>query len=363
MARATVERVALRMAAVAALALAAALGAGAAGAQAAATPPAAASPAASAPPLGPVAPWVPPDVPQGSGPWPALMEMTPALPQHTLYRPARLDLLGATRLPLVVWANGACVNVGNRFRPYLTEIASHGYLVVALGPIGPREVEAATSGSAWRGAPAPGSPAARAIAEGRMPAPGTTRTPPPETSPQQMVEAIDWALAENTRAGSPLAGRIDTGAIAVMGQSCGGVQAIAAALDRRVKTLGVWNSGLFSDDTRPLAIAGAAVTKASLKSLHTSALYVTGEPSEVAFKNADDDVDRIDGVPVVRAWLEGTGHSGTYRERDGGAYAAVAVAWLQWQLRADVRAAAMFQGADCYLCRNPRWHVRRKKID
>lgn len=326
------------------------------------TPPPSAAPAASAPPLGPPAVWVPNDTPQGSGPWPAVMEMHPALPQHTLYRPARLDLLGATRLPLVVWANGACVNVGNRFRPFLSEIASHGYLVLALGPIGPREVESLQSGSAYRGAPAPGSPAARAIAEGRMPAPGSTRTPPPETSPQQMIDAIDWALAENGRAGSALAGRIDTGAVAVMGQSCGGVQAIAAARDRRVRTLGVWNSGLFSDDTRPLAIAGADVTKASLKTLHTSAIYVTGEPSEVAFRNADDDVDRLE-VPVFRAWLEGTGHSGTYRERNGGDYAPVAVAWLNWQLRGDLRAAATFTGADCYLCRNPRWHVRKKRID
>jgi len=336
-----------------------AIAAGSAAAQANAAAP-------SSPPPAPVAyaaPWVPNDTPQGSGPWPALMEPVPALPHHTLYRPARLDLLGTTRLPVVVWANGACVNVGNRFRPFLTEIASHGYLVLALGAIGPREVESATSGSTWRGPPAPGSPAARAIAEGRMPAPGSTRTPPPETSPQQMIEAIDWAVAESTRGGSALAGRIDASAVAVMGQSCGGIQAIAAARDRRVKTLGVWNSGLFSDDSRPLAIAGADVTKAALQSLHTSTIYVTGEPSEVAFRNADDDFDRIGGVPVFRAWLDGTGHSGTYRESNGGAYAPVAVAWLNWQLRGDVRAAPMFQGPDCDLCRNPRWHVRKKRID
>ena len=342
------------------LAAAALLAAGLAAAQTPPLPPVA---AASAPPLGAPAVWVPPETPQGSGAWPAVMEQHPALPQHTLYRPQRLDLLGDAKLPLVVWANGACVNVGNRFRPFLTEIASHGYLVLALGPIGPREVEVLSSGSAFRGQPAPGSPAARAAAEGRLPAPGTTRTPPPETSPQQMIEAIDWALAEQQRSGSPLAGRIDTAAIAVMGQSCGGVQAIAAARDRRVKTLGVWNSGLFSDDTRPLAIAGADVTTAVLPTLHTPALYVTGEPSEVAFRNADDDVDRIERVPVFRAWLEGTGHSGTYREALGGAYAPVAVAWLNWQLKGDARAAAHFRGADCYLCRNPRWHVRKKRID
>lgn len=318
---------------------------------------------APAPAPGPAAAWVPNDTPQGTGPWPAVMEMNSALPQHTLYRPARLDLLAATKLPVLVWANGACVNVGNRFRPFLTEIASHGYLVLALGPIGPVEVETAVRGSAYRGPPAPGSPAARLAAEGRMPVTGSTRTPPPETSPQQMIEAIDWAVAEAARSGSEFAGRVDTRAVAVMGQSCGGVQAIAAARDRRVVTLGVWNSGLFPDDSRSLAIAGADVTKAALPTLHTSAIYVTGEPGEVAFENADDDVARIDRVPVFRAWLEGTGHSGTYREAGGGAYAPVAVAWLNWQLRGDVRAGAMFSGVDCYLCRNPRWHVKKKRID
>lgn len=344
--------------------LACALLCGAALAQPAApTPPAAPASAPAAPDPGTPAPWVPADTPLGHGPWPALMQPPEGLPSHTLYRPARLDLLGEHKLPIVAWANGACINQGNRFRPFLTEIASHGYLVLATGPIGPREVETATSGSAVRGAPAAGSPAAAALARGETFAPGVGSSRPSDTTPAQMIQAIDWAIAENSRPGSPLAGRIDTRAIAVMGQSCGGLQAIDAARDKRVKTLGVWNSGIFSDDSRPLAIAAAQVTKATLAQLHTPALYITGEPSEVAFKNADDDVDRIHSVPVFRAWLQGTGHSGTYRQQLGGDYAPVAVAWLDWQLKASARAAAHFQGADCYLCRNPRWTVRKKRID
>lgn len=314
------------------------------------------------PPVGPPAVWVPNDTPQGTGPWPAVMEPAPGLPTHTLYRPARLDTLGNTRLPIVVWANGACVNVGNRFRPFLTEIASHGYLVLALGPIGPKEAEAGQGSSNFRGPPAAGSPAALAAARGEVPAPNAGSSRPSDTYPAQMLHAVDWAQAEASRAGSALAGRIDTQAVAVMGQSCDGIQALDAARDKRVKTVGVWNSGLFSDDSRPLAIAGANITKATLKTLHTPAIYITGVPTEVAFKNADDDVDRINTVPVFRAWLEGTGHSGTYREANGGAYSPVAVAWLNWQLKGDTRAALHFKGVDCHLCRNPRWHVRQKGL-
>ena len=73
----------------------------------------------------------------GTGAFPALMEADPGLPTHIVYRPKDLSTLGATRLPIVVWGNGACVNVGNAFRHFLTEIASHGYLAIAIGPMGP----------------------------------------------------------------------------------------------------------------------------------------------------------------------------------------------------------------------------------
>src|SRR6185312_3939166 len=52
--------------------------------------------------------------PIGSGPHPAIMEVDPGLPTHTLYRPA--DLAAGGRLPVVVWGNGACWNAGNSFR-------------------------------------------------------------------------------------------------------------------------------------------------------------------------------------------------------------------------------------------------------
>jgi len=71
--------------------------------------------------------------PIGSGPYPAIMEAAPGLPTHTLYRPANLGSAG--KLPVVAWGNGACLNVGNGFRWFLSDIASYGYLVIAVGPI------------------------------------------------------------------------------------------------------------------------------------------------------------------------------------------------------------------------------------
>src|SRR5579884_3565253 len=77
----------------------------------------------------------PPRPTTGSGPYKAVMEMDAGLPDHTIYRPDNLSALNGANLPLVVWGNGACVNAGNSFSNFLTDISSYGFLVVALGPI------------------------------------------------------------------------------------------------------------------------------------------------------------------------------------------------------------------------------------
>lgn len=299
---------------------------------------------------------VPADTPQGSGPYPAIMLREATLPTHTVYRPA--DLAGAGKLPIVAWGNGACVNVGNMFRYFLTEIASHGFIAIAIGPIGTPQAETHRGGYLELGAPAAGSPAADpAAAKGDAAFP-----PPPGTTAAQLTAAIDWAIAENRRAGSPYYGRLDTDRIAVMGQSCGGLQASAAARDPRVSALGVWNSGLFPDAEVARKMAAADAPKSLLPTLKIASIYVTGDTSDQAYPNADDDFARIGG-PSLRLWREGGGHGGTYGDANGGAYAPVAVAFLKWRLQGDRQAARQFTGPDCGLCKQPAWHLRSKNID
>src|SRR5690349_15092472 len=69
---------------------------------------------AQAPSPGTAPPEVPANTPLGSGPDPAIMQVDPGLPTHTLYRPE--DLAAAGKMPVVVWGNGACWNAGNSFR-------------------------------------------------------------------------------------------------------------------------------------------------------------------------------------------------------------------------------------------------------
>ncbi len=287
----------------------------------------------------------PATVPMGTGPYKAVMQADPSLPTHTLYRPA--DLAAAPgKLPIVAWGEGACANEGNRFRWFLSEIASHGYLVIATGPIGPASVET------WRETPPP--------APGAPPPTLPTNLPPPPTHSSQLVDAIDWALAQNNRPDSAFYRRLDAGKIAVMGMSCGGVQAIEVSADPRVTTTVVMNSGLLPDKTT--MGGGRVLTKDDLKLIHAPVAYISGDASDIAFTNGGDDFSRLEHVPALRAYRRGTTHAGTYGEANGGDFGKVATAWLAWRLKGDAAAGRMFLGADCGLCKDPHWVVERKNL-
>jgi dienelactone hydrolase len=284
-----------------------------------------------------------PDTP-GSGRYPALKEMDPSLPDHVVYRPADLSKLAGGKLGVIAWGNGGCSADGAGARLHLEEIASHGYLAIASGTI--------LSG--------PGAPASLAeSAPPAAPAGAQSRPaiPPPATKSSSLREAIDWALAENARAGSPYFHRIDPTWIAVSGWSCGGLQALEIGADPRVRTVVIHNSGIFSAGANP--IPGMGISKSDLQKLHTSVIYILGGPTDIAYVNGMDDFKTINTVPVMVANLD-VGHGGTFLQPNGGRAASVAVSWLDWQLKGDPEAAKRFTGDDCGLCKNPEWTVQKK---
>lgn len=280
-----------------------------------------------------------PDTP-GDGPYAALMEVDPAIPGHLVYRPADLSRVPAGKLGVLIWGNGACADDGASARLQLAQIASHGYLVVAAGK--------------WRSGPNAKEPKAapRApSADGIMPA--------PPTSADDLRKALDWAVAENSRAGGRYAGRIDQDAIAVAGFSCGGVQALEIAGDPRIDTVIVQNSGIFKDAS--MSIAGMTLPKSALSTLHTPVLYLLGGPTDIAYENGMDDFARIDHVPAAMINLP-VGHGGTYNEPLGGKAARIVIDWLNWQLRDDAAAKQQFIGTDCGLCDDADVTLERKNL-
>ncbi len=297
---------------------------------------------------------LPASTPLGTGSLKAIMEADAALAKHTVYRPNDMNAIGSAKLPILAWGNGACAADGNAFRLFLTEIASHGYLVIANGPIGPDRAQFPPTMPANRGATATKPNPATAAP------PVISSTPPTTTA--QLIEAVDWAIKENSRKGSRYFGKLDTAKIAVAGMSCGGVQAIEASVDPRVKTTIVANSGLMTVPTT-MSGSGKPVPKESLKLMHAPVLYMSGDESDIAYGNANDDFEKINHIPVFRAFEKGIGHGGTYHDPNGGAFGKVALAWLDWQLKGNKTAAKMFRGTKCSLCSDSQWVTRKKKID
>jgi hypothetical protein len=279
-----------------------------------------------------------PDTP-GSGAFPAIKELDAGLPDHVIYRPKSLASLGTQKLGVYVFGNGGCTDDGASARLHLLEVASHGYLAIAPGGIfnGPGKTD--------RPAPPPVSDPA---------------TAPARTRPTQLKEAIDWALKENARTGGPYFGRIDPGAVAISGYSCGGIQALLNAKDPRVATVVIMNSGFFVDG--PTRMAGIEATKDTLADLHSPTLYILGGPTDIAYANGMDDFARINQVPVAVANID-TGHGGTYWEPNGGAAAQVAVRWLDWRLRGNAEAGRTFMGTACGLCTDSTWTFQSKGFD
>jgi len=271
----------------------------------------------------------------GTGPYPAMKEEVPSLPDQVIYHPRDLDGMNGLKLGVVAWGNGGCSFDGASSRFHLLELASHGYLVVAGGRI--------LSG--------PGAHEPEPVAEGE---------PPRRTSHTSLRQAVDWALAENENPASPFHGRIDPEQIAFSGFSCGGVQVNHNAGDPRVKTLVMHNTGILINPMPvDIPVGDMDLGKEALADIHTPLIYILGGETDIAYENGMDDYKRLNHVPVAVANID-RGHGGTFLEANGGAAAQVAVNWLNWQLRGDRKAALYFIGANCGLCQDPDWTLERK---
>jgi dienelactone hydrolase len=296
------------------------------------------------------APRLAPETPIGTGAHKAVMATDAALPAHVLYYPA--DLKADGKLPLVAWGNGACINAGNRFRIFLTEIASHGYVVAANGVMANPELEVGPQENPKIRKPGDPPPAPPPAPDPKAPqrAPGTTTA-------AQLIESLDWATKANADPKSPFHNHIDLTKIAVMGQSCGGVQALDVAGDPRITTLMIWNSGVGM-------IPSATPSQQRLDAIHSPIAFIHGDPDhDIAYPASAANAQALTQVPVFEGWQDGMTHLGTYGAKDGGFFAKIAVDWLDWRLKGDAAAAKMFKGADCTLCMARSWHIVKKAID
>jgi hypothetical protein len=294
---------------------------------------------------------------QTNGPY-KVQEMTePSLARHTVYRPIDLKAL-KEKLPIVVFGNGGCSMIGNAFETYLTEIASYGFLVIASGPIQPAF-------------PPEGRPSANGTTLGQPSDAVVGALSPERSKTSYLFEAIGWAVAQNKDPKSPYYGKIAADMIAVSGQSCGALEALEAAVDPRVKTAIIFNSGIMRGVPPEFSMKGpdgktvsvvVPGTEETLKKLHTPVIYLIGGEKDIAYKNSEIDYQQIEGIPLFNANLGNVGHNGSLSKPFGGKMAQAARLWLQWQLKSDQEAAKAFVGPDCTLCKDPEWVVKKKNM-
>jgi dienelactone hydrolase len=259
------------------------------------------------------------------GPYAATSEPAFGSPGHVVFRPTDLAAFPADdTLPVMVWGNGGCASNVGAFAGFVTTIASHGFLVVST---------AALEGAA---------PGARATAD-------------------NLRAAIDWAQAENKRAGAPLEGKIAIDRIAVMGTSCGGFLAVGLGADPRVDTIGSFNSGV--SPPNPDGSAGPFPTTAALADLHGPVLLLNGGEPDFMTDESAANYEAIGNVPVFYGARDNAGHAATFFHEGGGEFANVTSRWLMWILKDDQDAGAMFAGEACGLCTNPNWDTKSKGFE
>ena len=245
-------------------------------------------------------------------------------PGHVVVRPANLDAFPKKdTLPVIAWGNGGCAIDSKAFMGFMQTVASHGFLVIGTAAI-----------------------------EG---------APRRQANKDDLRAAIDWADKENKRDGSPLKGKIATGKMAAMGSSCGGFLSIEVGADPRIKTIGVFNSGVMKLDPKnppPFPIPDVAL----LAKLHGPVLLVNGYKTDFMMETSKSTYDALGKKPAFYGSRHGAGHSATFFHPGGGEFANVAWSWAAWQLKGDKKAGAMFAGKDCGLCKNSNWDVEAKGL-
>ena len=327
----------------------------------------------------------------GSGPYKAIMMEESSLATHTIFRPQDISKFGkGNLLPVLVWGNGGCANSPSGHVNFLNDVASQGFLIVAIGPSNYQQQEAPRPGQTgdvprmggqgggmpqmgggFPGGMGGGMPQMGGGQGGGMPRMGMGGGMPggmgggmPQMGgggmsmgdPTGLKQALEWAIAQNADKNSPYYQKLDLDNIAAAGMSCGGLQALHMLDDARIKTIMVMNSGFFGSEE--------SEDKASLaKMKQKSVIWILGGSTDIAWENGNDDFKRMSGsMPACLVSLDGIGHGGTYMQHFGGDYAKVAGAWLKWWLKGDKEAGTMFTGAEPGVSKMAGWSIERKNI-
>jgi hypothetical protein len=243
-----------------------------------------------------------------TGPYAVKWSQPGDLVNHTVYSPT---VLPSGKMPVLIWGEGGCIANGLLYNGFLSEIASHGILVIASG--GPYQVGV--------------------------------------TTVSYMNRAVDWAKYQDALPGGRYQGHLDATHVAVAGHSCGGLEAYQLAASRpEVAAVGIMDSGQLS------------VNQAQLNAITAPTLYVLGGSGDIAYGNGVRDFNHLPATLPAFLASTPTGHFGTYWDQNGGQFARILTDWIQWRIAGNATAAQTFLGTTCVLCVTPGWTVSKRNI-
>lgn len=203
-------------------------------------------------------------------------EAAPGLPGYTVYRPVDLKA-GPGKLPVVAWSNGGCSASNDGHLYFLTQVAAHGFVVIAFG------------------------------------APDVHSSPGGMAEEDRLTKAIDWAFSPPGKGGPKYFNRLDSSRVATIGHSCGGIDALwTGSNDDRVKSVVSLNSGCFPNTSTGGLSGPLAVCRDDLHFLGGPVMFVAGGPGDVAYTNSVENFNLVSTVPAVFASHESAGHGGFF---------------------------------------------------
>ena len=264
---------------------------------------------------------------QSGAPYPVTREGAQDLPNFTVFRPADMSAVGTAGAPVVLWANGACKLSHYSYMGYLTGLAQAGYVVIAYG--GPAETDS-TGGT---------------------------------VDAKRLIPALDWV--ESAAARAQLGAGLDPARVAVAGTSCGGLEALLAARDRRVDAVLGLNTG-FPNTLVP----GMGGDTSAIEPVSVPTLLVNGGKTDVAYENSIRNFERLSTRAVLLS-NDQAGHSGYVWGglREGMPDTPMLVdairfstAWLDFILKGYKSAGELFLGTECGYCTREHWSVRAKNF-
>ncbi len=269
-------------------------------------------------------------IPDGTGPFPVVADFAAAGPytsttmtgvgpnsNYTVYHPTELAPGGAKN-PIVGWMSGGATD--HTWYTLLPHLATHGFVVVASNSV-------------------PGIGAEVMLG-------------------QEIIAGIDWAIAENARAGSAFEGKLDTTKIASVGYSMGSLATFTIATDPRLTTT--------------VHISGGNMAPERIDNLHAPAAFICGIPGDASCGLLDTTCDiaaancALDFEGASTAVFYATfqsGHLGVmtspFMERISG----MTTEWLRMHLMSDPTRSTSFIGDACSYCSDPNWTVKQKNLD